>query len=268
MNLHLKNPLVIFDLETTGISLSNDRIIEYSFVKVLPDGSKEVRTQRINPTIPIPEEASLIHGIYDADVANEPTFAEVAHELAAWLEGCDLGGFNIIKFDLPILVEEFLRAEVDFDIKNRKIIDIQRLFHMMEKRNLSAAYKFYCAKNLDNAHSAEADTLATLEILEAQVARYDNSPVTDNMGHEIGRFANDMQVLHDLSFSRKVDLAGRLVYNHKGEIVFNFGKHRGKPVIQVLQQEPSYYDWMMRGDFTRDTKRRLTEIRLQNFGNK
>ncbi len=268
MNLHLKNPLVIFDLETTGISLSNDRIIEYSFVKVLPDGNKEVRTQRINPTIPIPEESSLIHGIYDEDVANEPTFAEVAQELAAWLEGCDLGGFNIIKFDLPILVEEFLRAGVDFDIKNRKIIDIQRLFHMMEKRNLSAAYKFYCAKNLDNAHSAEADTLATLEILEAQVARYADSPVTDNMGHEIGRFANDMQVLHDLSFSRKVDLAGRLVYNHKGEIVFNFGKHRGKPVTQVLQQEPSYYDWMMRGDFTRDTKRRLTEIRLQNFGNK
>ena len=161
MTLNLKNPLVIFDLETTGISISQDRIIEYSFVKINPNLEKEVRTQRINPTVPIPEESSLIHGIYDKDITDAPTFKEVAKGLTKWLEGCDLGGFNVIKFDVPMLVEEFLRADVNFETKNRKLIDAQRFFHLMEKRNLSAAYKFYCGKDLENAHSAEADTLAT-----------------------------------------------------------------------------------------------------------
>ncbi len=266
MPLNLKNPLVIFDLETTGISISQDRIIEYSFVKIHPNQEKEVRTQRINPTIPIPYESSLIHGIYDKDVADAPTFKAVAKNLAKWLEGCDLGGFNVIKFDVPMLVEEFLRADVGFDIKNRKLIDAQKFFHLMEKRNLSAAYKFYCHKDLDNAHSAEADTLATVAVLEAQVDRYDNQEVKDNLGKKIGVFANDMEQLHQLTFAKMVDLAGRMVYDRNGEIVFNFGKHRGKPVAEVLKAEPSYFDWMMKGDFTRDTKRRLTEIRLQGLG--
>ena len=267
MALNLKNPLVIFDLETTGISISQDRIIEYSFVKINPNLEKELRTQRINPTVPIPEESSLIHGIYDKDIADAPTFKEVAKSLAKWLEGCDLGGFNVIKFDVPLLVEEFLRADVNFEAKNRKLIDAQRFFHLMEKRNLSAAYKFYCDKDLENAHSAEADTLATLAVLEAQVARYKGADVKDNLGKLIGVFDNDMEKLHNLTFTKMADLAGRMVYNHNDEIVFNFGKHRGKPVTEVLKAEPSYFDWMMRGDFTRDTKRKLTEIRLQAINN-
>ena len=267
MTLNLKNPLVIFDLETTGISISQDRIIEYSFVKINPNLEKEVRTQRINPTVPIPEESSLIHGIYDKDIADAPTFKEVAKGLTKWLEGCDLGGFNLIKFDVPMLVEEFLRADVNFETKNRKLIDAQRFFHLMEQRNLSAAYKFYCGKDLENAHSAEADTLATLAVLEAQVARYKGAEVKDNLGKLIGVFDNDMEKLHDLTFTKMADLAGRMVFNHNNEIVFNFGKHRGKPVTDVLKAEPSYFDWMMRGDFTRDTKRKLTEIRLQTINN-
>lgn len=263
MSLNLKNPLVIFDLETTGIKVAEDRIVEYSFVKINPDQTREIKTQRLNPTIPIPHETSLIHGIYDKDVAEAPTFKMVAKNLAKWLEGCDLGGFNVIKFDVPMLVEEFLRAEVDFEIKNRKLIDAQRFFHLMEKRNLSAAYKFYCQKNLDNAHSAEADTLATVDVFEAQIEKYQGMEVTDNLGKTIGTFKNDMASLHQLTFSKMADLAGRLVYNHKDEVVFNFGKHRGKPVSEILKKEPSYYDWMMKGDFTRDTKRRLTEIKLQ-----
>jgi DNA polymerase-3 subunit epsilon len=263
MSLNLKNPLVIFDLETTGIKIAEDRIIEYSFVKINPDGTREVKTQRINPTIPIPEETSLIHGIYDNDVADAPTFKMVAKNLAKWLEGCDLGGFNVIRFDVPMLVEEFLRADVNFEIKNRKLIDAQRFFHLMEKRNLSAAYKFYCGKTLDNAHSAEADTLATVAVLEAQVEKYNNLEVKDNLGKPIGMFKNDMESLHNLTFTKMADLAGRMVYNNNDEIVFNFGKHRGKKVVDVLKKEPSYFDWMMKGDFTQDTKRRLTEIRLQ-----
>lgn len=263
MSLNLKNPLVIFDLETTGINIAEDRIIEYSFVKINPDNSREIKTQRINPTIPIPIESSLIHGLYDKDVTDAPTFKMVAKNLAKWLEGCDLGGFNIIKFDVPVLVEEFLRAEVDFETKNRKLIDAQRFFHLMEKRNLTAAYKFYCDKDLTDAHSAEADTLATLAVFEAQVEKYQGKEVKDNLGKPIGTFENNMEKLHDLTFTKMADLAGRMVYNHKDEIVFNFGKHRGKPVVEVLKREPSYFDWMMKGDFTRDTKRRLTEIRLQ-----
>jgi DNA polymerase-3 subunit epsilon len=265
MSLNLKNPLVIFDLETTGISISQDRIIEYSFIKIFPNQEKEIRTERINPTIPIPIESSLIHGIYDKDIVDAPTFKQVAKNLVKWLEGCDLGGFNVIKFDVPMLVEEFLRAEVDFEIANRKLIDAQRFFHLMEKRNLSAAYKFYCNKELANAHSAEADTLATLAVLEAQVERYDKQEVTDNLGNRIGDFSNDMESLHNLTFKKMVDLAGRMIYNNRDQVVFNFGKHRNKPVAEVLQSEPSYFDWMMKGDFTRDTKRRLTEIRLKGF---
>ncbi len=265
--LHLKNPLVVFDLETTGTNISHDRIVEMALIKVFPDGSVEEKCRKINPGIPIPVETSLIHGIYDEDVKDEPTFKQVAKSLATWLEGCDLAGFNILKFDVPMLVEEFLRANVDFEVDNRKLVDAQKIFHLMEKRNLSAAYKFYCNKPLENAHSALADTQATLEVLTAQVDRYNGEKVVDLLGKEMGTITNDMGKLHEITNQRMVDLAGRIVYNEEGEEIFNFGKHRGKPVKEVLKREPGFYDWMMKGDFPLDTKRKLTQIRLKSsFG--
>lgn len=263
MPLNLKNPLTFFDLETTGTNIVNDRIVEISVVKVVPGGENITKTTRLNPTVPIPEETSKIHGIYDEDVRDAPTFKNIAKSLAQFLEGSDLAGFNILKFDVPVLVEEFLRAGVDFDVRKRKIIDAQRIFHMMEKRTLAAAYKFYCDKELIDAHSAEADTLATLAVLEAQIERYDGQSVLDNLGKELGRIENDMEILHGLTSSNMVDLAGRIILNSEGVEVFNFGKHRNKPVEEVLRREPSYYDWMMKGDFPQDTKNRLTEIRLR-----
>ena len=237
-------------------------------IKVMPSGEKIEKTRRINPTIPIPEESSLIHGIYDADVKDEPTFKQIAKSLAQFLEGCDLSGFNVLKFDLPLLVEEFLRADVDFKIDNRKVLDAQKLFHMMEKRNLTAAYKFYCNKDLINAHSAAADTQATLEVFEAQVERYQGQEIKDLLGKTLGKLENDMDIIHELTNSKMVDLAGRMVYNDEGVEVFNFGKHRGKPVMEILQKEPSFYDWIMKGDFPLDTKRKLTQLRLQQFNTK
>ncbi|MEQ8582758.1 MAG: 3'-5' exonuclease [Marinoscillum sp.] len=267
MMLKLKNPLVVFDLETTGTNIANDRIVEMALLKVMPDGTVEEKSRRINPTIPIPLETSLIHGIYDEDVKDEPNFKQVAKSLATWLEGCDLAGFNILKFDVPMLVEEFLRANVDFEVDNRKLVDAQKIFHLMEKRNLSAAYQFYCGKPLENAHSALADTQATYEVLMAQIDKYEGETVKDLLGKELGTITNDMNILHELTNQKMVDLAGRMVYNDKGEETFNFGKHRGKLVSEVLQKEPSFYDWMMKGDFPLDTKRRLTKIRLRNnFG--
>lgn len=266
MKLNLKNPLVIFDLETTGTNISQDRIVEMALIKVLPDGSVEEKSRRINPTIPIPLETSLIHGIYDEDVADEPNFKQVARSLAQWLEGCDLAGFNIIKFDVPILVEEFLRVGVEFDVENRKLIDAQKIFHMMEKRNLTAAFKFYCGEDLKDAHSAVADTFATYEVLKAQIERYENMELTDLKGNSLGTIKNDMNILHEITNTKMVDLAGRMVFNEKGEETFNFGKHRGKLVSDVLKNEPSFYDWMMKGDFPLDTKNKLTKIRLRNFG--
>ncbi|MAE83375.1 MAG: DNA polymerase III subunit epsilon [Flammeovirgaceae bacterium] len=267
MTLHLRNPLVVFDLETTGTNISQDRIVEMALLKVMPDGSIEEKCRKINPTIPIPLETSLIHGIYDDDVKDEPTFKQVGKSLATWLEGCDLAGFNILKFDVPMLVEEFLRANIDFDVDNRKLVDAQKIFHLMEKRNLSAAYKFYCGKTLENAHSALADTQATYEVLVSQIEKYDGQKVQNLLGEDIGIIENNMNTLHELTNQKMVDLAGRIVYNADNVEVFNFGKHRGKPVNEVLQKEPSFYDWMMKGDFPLDTKRKLTKIRLRNtFG--
>ena len=267
MTLHLRNPLVVFDLETTGTNISQDRIVEMALLKVMPDGSIEEKCRKINPTIPIPLETSLIHGIYDDDVKDEPTFKQVGKSLATWLEGCDLAGFNILKFDVPMLVEEFLRANIDFDVDNRKLVDAQKIFHLMEKRNLSAAYKFYCGKTLENAHSALADTQATYEVLVSQIEKYDGQKVQNLLGEDIGVIENNMNTLHELTNQKMVDLAGRIVYNADNVEVFNFGKHRGKPVNEVLQKEPSFYDWMMKGDFPLDTKRKLTKIRLRNtFG--
>ena len=264
MKLNLKNPLAFFDLETTGTNTSHDRIVEISIVKAMPSGEVITKTMKINPTIPIPLETSLIHGIYDEDVKDAPTFKMVAKEFSKFLEGADLGGFNILKFDIPVIVEEFLRAEVEFDISKRKLVDAQKIFHAMEKRTLGAAYKFYCGKTLDGAHSAEVDTKATLEVFEAQIERYENEKVVDNLGKELGEIKNDMKVIHDLFTSNMVDLRGSMVMKD-GIEVFNFGKHRGKPVTEVLQREPGYYDWMMRGDFPLDTKNKLTQIKLRGF---
>ncbi len=254
MQLNLKRPLIVFDLETTGISISQDRIVELCYIKVFPDGNEEIKTLRFNPGIPIPKEVSLIHGIYDKDVEHEPKFLEKAKEISDKFQGCDFAGFNSNKFDFPMLVEEFLRAGIDFDVENRKFVDAQRIFHLMEQRNLSAAYKFYCHKELENAHSAEADTKATLEVLKAQIDRYEN-------------LKNDIDSLHEMSGqSNNFDLAGRLIFDANKNIVFNFGKHRGKLVEDVFKKEPSYYQWMMDNDFALDTKRRLTQIKLKNFG--
>lgn len=266
VKIKLSSPLCIFDLETTGTNIIQDRIIEIAIVKLMPSGERITKSNLINPGIPIPAASSAIHGIYDEDVKDKPSFKELAKEYARFMEGCDISGFNVQKFDIPMLAEEFLRAEVDFDFGKRKVIDAQKIFHMMEKRTLSAAYKFYCDKDLENAHSAEADALASLEVLLAQLNRYEGKAVTDMQGNKIGVMTNDMTHLHQLLSSDVVDLAGRFSKNEKGEVVFNFGKHKNKPVKQVLKSEPSYYDWMMQGDFPLDTKRKLTEIKLEDFG--
>ena len=265
MNLKLRSPLAFFDIESTGINIANDRIIEISILKVYPDGSEESKTQLINPGIPIPAESSLIHGIYDDDIKDAPLFKEVGKSFVQFLEGCDLAGFNIIKFDVPLLVEEFLRAGINFDISKRKLIDAQKIFHLMEKRNLTAAYKFYCGKNLENAHSAESDTRATYEIFKKQVEKYDGEDVTDMKGNKLGVIQNDMEAVHNITLQKMVDLAGRMLYNDEGIEVFNFGKHKGKSVVEVLKKEPMYYDWIQRSDFSLDTKRKLTEIKLRQF---
>jgi DNA polymerase-3 subunit epsilon len=268
MSLILKKPLVFFDLETTGTNITTDRIVEYAFIKVMPNGELIKKASRVNPTVPIPVESSVIHGIYDEDVKDKPTFKSIAHSLAQFLEGCDLGGFNIIKFDVPILVEEFLRCGFDFDISNRKLIDAQKIFHMMEPRNLTAAYKFYCGKDLEGAHSAEADVFATYEVLKAQIERYQDCSIKDSSGKEIIPIKNDMHALHELTAQQFADLAGRIGFNDKGEEIFNFGKYRNMKVTDILQKDPSYYDWMMKGDFALNTKKKLTEIKLRGFNQK
>ena len=254
MKLKLNNPLVFFDLETTGISITKDRIVEVSFLKIYPNGKEEIKSRRINPEIPIPPEATQVHGITDEDVKDCLTFKQVAKSLAQYLDGCDLAGFNSSRFDVPVLAEEFLRAGVDFDVKNRRFIDVQIIFHRKEPRTLEAAYRFYCDKDLENAHSAEADTLATYEVLKSQLERYPD-------------LVNDVEALSNefSSFKDNVDFAGRIVLNDKGVEVFNFGKHKGKSVAEVLKKEPSYYAWMMDGDFPLNTKQELTRIRLKQI---
>lgn len=262
MKLNLKIPLCFFDLETTGTNISQDRIVEIAVVKVMPSGETLEKYNLVNPTIPIPAGSSAIHGITDEHVKDKPTFKELAKEYARFMEGADLSGFNILKFDIPLLVEEFLRADVEFDYSRKRIIDSQRIYHLMEKRNLSAAYKFYCDKDLADSHSAAADTRASVEVLLAQIVRYEHQSVTDPMGNPIGTIKNDMDELNRLTASDMVDLAGRMVLDESREAIFNFGKHKGKKVIKVFKDEPSYYDWMMNGDFSLDTKRKLTEIKL------
>jgi len=251
MQLNLKRPIVFFDLETTGVDTSRDRIVEISLVKVMPDGGEVVKTRRLNPGMHIPEEASAIHHITDEDVKECPRFEQVAKSLAQFLEGCDFGGFNSNRFDLPVLVEEFLRAGVEVDFKKRRFIDVQNIFHKMEQRTLVAAYKFYCDKNLEEAHSAEADTMATYEVLKAQLDRYPE-------------LKNDVAALADFSSrGETADYAGRILYNEKREEVFGFGKYKGRSVEEVFRQDPSYYSWMMNGDFPLYTKKVITEIRCR-----
>ena len=263
MHLNLNKPLVFLDIEATGLSVGSDRIVEISLLKVNPDNSTLTRTDRVNPGIPIPEKVSKIHGIYDKDVAHAPSFRELAPALIRFIGNADLAGYNSNKYDIPLLAEEFLRAEQDFDLEGRRLIDVQNIFHFMEPRNLSAAYKFYCQKPLDNAHSAEADVLATFEIFKSQLSKYENVEVEDENGNRFKPVVNDMNKLRDLSArSRNVDLAGRIVYNEHGVEVFSFGKHKDKPVAEVFTKEPSYYSWMMQGDFPLYTKKVITKIRL------
>ncbi|MET6998307.1 3'-5' exonuclease [Chitinophaga defluvii] len=245
--LQLKRPLAVIDLETTGTNVASDRIIEIAVIKVFPDKTTQSKVKRINPGMPIPPATTAIHGISDADVKDCPTFKQVANEFKVFMDNCDLAGYNSNRFDIPMLVEEFLRAELEFDVTKRKLIDVQRIFHLMEKRTLSAAYKFYCDKLLENAHSAEADALATYEILEAQLGRYE-------------QLQTDVDSLADFTKEEDfVDFARRIVMQG-GVEVFNFGKNKGRPVRDVLKAEPQYYDWMMKADFPLNTKQKLSEI--------
>lgn len=256
MKLNLKNPIVFLDLETTGINVATDRIVELAAIKINLDGSEETQKYRINPEVHIPKKTSEIHGIYDEDVKDCPTFKEVAKKFARFIEGCDLGGYNSNKFDIPLLAEEFMRADVDIDMKKRKFIDVQTIFHKKEKRTLEAAYQFYCNKELKDAHSAEADTRATYEVLLAQLDRYPD-------------LKNDIDYLSEYSAHTKhADFAGRLVFDGDGDECINFGKHKGRKVKDVLVTDPGYYGWIMQGDFPLYTKKVFTTIKLRGFNNK
>ena len=264
MQLNIKNPVVFLDLETTGIDIVKDRIVEIAILKIHLDGSEEEKVLRINPEMPIPEESIRIHGITNEDVANEPVFREVARNIAKFIEGCDVAGFNSNRFDIPMLAEEFLRADVDIDLKKRKFIDVQAIFHKMEKRTLAAAYKFYCGKPLVDAHSAIADTRATYEVLKAQLEVYKGVEFEDSNGATSVPVVNDVEKLSEFSsYDRNVDFVGRIVYNDKGVEVFNFGKNRGVPVEKVLREQPGYFGWIMNSEFPLYTKKVLTQIKLR-----
>ena len=251
MQLNLKNPLVFFDVETTGLDITNDRIVEISVLKVMPDGKEDQKTFRVNPTIPIPEHVIRIHGITNEDVASCPVFSEIARTLVNYIEGCDIAGYNSIKFDIPMLAEEFLRAGVFFDFHKRNLIDVQTIFHKMEQRTLAAAYKFYCDKELTAAHSAAADAYATYEILQAQLDRYEN-------------LSNDVGKLSEFSMkTRNLDYAGRVILDEKDVPIINFGKYKGRRALEVMERTPSYYSWIMNSNFSLDTKRVFTELRLR-----
>ncbi|MBT8304052.1 MAG: 3'-5' exonuclease [Bacteroidia bacterium] len=256
MQLNLNKPICFFDLETTGINISKDRVVEISILKVFPDGKEESRTWLVNPEMKIPVEVTAIHGISDADVADKPTFKELAKEIYNMIKDSDLGGFNSNRFDIPLLAEELLRAEVDFDMKGRVSVDVQTIYHKMEQRTLSAAYRFYCQKDLDGAHSAEADTNATFEVLKKQIEKYDV-------------LENDMNFLSEFSSRKKfADFAGFIIYNKQNEECFSFGKHKNKRVVDVLDQEPGYFGWLLNADFPLYTKKVLTAIKLRAFNNK
>ncbi len=255
MSLQLTRPICFIDLETTGINISLDRIVEIAIVKIGLDGTKQVKRRLVNPEMPIPKASSDVHGITDEMVKDAPSFKVLANEIKQFMEGSDIGGYNSNRFDVPILNEEFLRAGIQVDMESRKLLDVQKVFHMMEQRTLSAAYQFYCHKTLQDAHTAEADATATWEILEAQILKY---PQIGNTVDSIVKFTGEDEI---------IDFARRLIYEN-GVPVFNFGKHKGKPVTQVLKEEPQYYDWMMKGDFALHTKQKLTEILNKSILNK
>ena len=256
MELNLKKPICFFDLETTGINVAKDRIVEIAILKVFPNGNKESYTWRVNPEMPIPEATTAIHGITNEMVANEPTFNELAPKVYALIKDSDLGGFNSNRFDIPLLAEELLRAEVDFDMKKALSVDVQTIFHKMEKRTLEAAYKFYCNKELINAHSAAADTEATYEVLKGQLAKYDE-------------LENDIAFLADFSSHKDhVDFAGFISYNEERQEVFSFGKYKGRLVNDILDSDSGYFGWLQNADFPLYTKKVLTKIRLQKLNNK
>ncbi|MFD2891556.1 exonuclease domain-containing protein [Flavobacterium chuncheonense] len=256
MELKLNRPICFFDLETTGIDVARDRIVEISVFKVYPNGNKESKTWLVNPTIPIPPQTTAVHGITDEKVANEPTFAELASQVYNMIKDADLAGFNSDRFDIPLLAEEMLRAGVDFDMKNRVSVDVQTIFHKKEERTLSAAYKFYCKESLENAHSAEADTMATYEILKAQLERYED-------------LENDIKALSEFTTRKKsVDFAGFIALNKEGQEIFSFGKHKGALVEEVLEKEPGYFGWIQNADFPLYTKKVLTAIKLRKLNTK
>lgn len=252
MQLQLSRPLIFFDIEATGLNIATDRIVELCYIKVYPDGSEDVQTQRFNPGKHIAAEATAVNGIHDEDVAQCPTFKDKAAELLHVFSDCDLAGFNSNHFDIPMLVEEFIRAGIDYNISGVRFVDVQGIFHKMEKRDLTAAYHFYCHKNLEDAHTAEADTRATLEVLKAQLDRYADT------------LKNNVDYLADFSRrNRNVDLAGRIVLNDQNIETFNFGKYRGRAVTDVLRRDPGYFSWMMQGDFTQNTKQTLMRLKLK-----
>ncbi len=264
MKLNLKRPLAFFDLETTGVNVAADRIVEIAILKAMPDGSELIKTLRINPEMPIPLQSSLIHGIYDEDIAQAPTFKQVAQEIVDFIGEADLAGYNSNRFDIPVLLEECLRAGVDLEMTDRKFVDVQNIFHQMEQRTLRAAYKFYCDQDIINAHSAEADIKATYHVLLAQIERYNGVDFEDKQGKISQPVLNDVEALHLFTnMNKPVDFAGRMVYNENNEEIFNFGKHKGKLVEQVFDAEPSYYAWMKQGDFPLYTKKKLEEIWLR-----
>jgi DNA polymerase-3 subunit epsilon len=256
MELKLTRPICFFDLETTGIDVARDRIVEISIFKVFPNGTTESKTWLVNPTIPIPPQSTAVHGISDEKVANEPTFAALASQVHNMIKDSDLAGFNSDRFDIPLLAEELLRAGVDFDMKNRVSVDVQTIFHKMEERTLSAAFKFYCGQSLENAHSAEADTMATYEILKSQLDRYEN-------------LENDMKSLSEFTTRKKsVDFAGFIAMNPEGKEIFTFGKHKGALVEDIFDKEPGYFGWIQNADFPLYTKKVLTAIKLRKLNTK
>jgi DNA polymerase-3 subunit epsilon len=268
-NLHLKRPLVVFDLETTGVQVGTDRIVEIAMIKISPGGSVVRKPEKagneyrilVNPEMPIPLESSLVHGVYDEDVKSKHTFGVIAPGLVKFLHNCDLGGFNSNRFDVPMLAEEFLRVGVDFGLEGRNLIDVQNIFHKMEQRTLKAAYRFYCNKELEGAHEAYPDTAATLEILVSQLEKYADATISDSRGETVGPVPSDMDELHKFcQRTHNADLAGRLIYNDDGVIVFNFGKNKGVSVKELIERDPGYFGWMMKGDFPRYTKRVLEQI--------
>jgi len=263
--MNLTKPLVILDLETTGLDIINDRIVEISMIKINPDKTKNKKTIRINPKIPISNESSLFHGIYIEDVKDCPSFKNTSNEIFQFINKCDIGGFNVLKFDLPLLIEEFLRCNLHLLLKNIKIIDAQRIFHLMEKRNLSSAYKFYCNKELKNAHNSYNDALATYEVIKGQINKYKGQEVTDIKGNVLGKISEDIKSIGSIIDNNIIDLAGRITKNKEKVEVFNFGKYKNKSINVIFKKNPAYYHWIIKSDFPLNTKEKFTEIKLKGI---